>query len=266
MATKAVSKRTPTKTPTRKRKPRSDSKHDYALAQQWYVEGKPDDEEEPDGNRSWLTMRVIAEELDIPYQRIKERAASERWTELKATYQRQAAIDRQRRRMEQMGKNSIEFDDQSFNIAKMGQFTIGARLAEITKMIQATKDRRDDVTARLRAGEHVAKEEMWFIVRSSELIELARAAETFQTIGRKALGTDIERISIEANVEVEHAMSVAAELERDDPDRLAAFMSALERAGLLEKFELLSGGDDEDDDEPDDIEDAVIVEDEDEPA
>lgn len=232
-------KKAPTKTVVPRpagRKQRT-TKHNYVQAQQWFVEGKPKDDDEPDGDRDWLNLREISEATNIPYARIRERAAHERWTELRAQYQKQAAASRREKRIRQLSEHSVEFDNQAHNLAKIGMQLVGARLGEIVKETNIRKIIREEAEERLRNGEAVDRKELWSAIRSAEMIELARAAETWQNIGRKALGTDVQQVHVDVQGAVETTISVANELERDDPDRLAAFLAAADRAGLWEQLE-----------------------------
>ena len=68
---------------------------------------------------------------------------------------------------------------------------------------------------------------------------LSKAALQFQEVGQKALGTDVQRVDIHhdinADIDVDvQVTSISAELSRDDPERLAAFLQAAKRAGLLD--------------------------------
>lgn len=234
-------------------------KYDWEKALRYFVEGMPVDEDEPDGDRDWPNLRQLAEALGIPYQRVRERASQERWTEQKQAYQVASAQERQRQRMKTMGNKAIEFDDRSLSISEMGLQLIGTRMTEIARMVNARKQSRDAAVERLGQGGAVDRQELWTEVRADEMMSLARAAQTLQEIGMKALGTDIERHVIDANVNVEGGttINVTAELDRDDPDRLAALFAAADRTGLLDVLLELEGPDEEDDDE---VVDGEIVE------
>lgn len=278
MATPSTAKKTATrKTATRKtaakktaskaavpgkRKPGAPRKYNYELARQYFVEGMPVDEAEPDGDRDWPNLKVLSDRTKIPYERIRGVAASERWTMQKHNHQAQAAQDRQQKRMQQMGKESIEFDIRSLDISKMGLQLIGVRLGEIAQMVKAHKALRDDAMTRLQNGEPVNRQELWSQVRADEMERLAKAAATLQEIGRRALGTDVTQVQVQGEVSVQHALNVAAELERDDPDRLAAFMAAAERAHIWEQLELAGPSKDvsTDPDDDDGVVEAELVE------
>lgn len=232
-------------------------KYDYDTARIFFVEGYPVDPDDPDSDREWLNLRELSDRQEIPYQRLRERASAERWTEQRKAWQRDKAADRQKRRMEKLGKQSIEFDESSLGLAKMGLQLVGVRMNEIAQMVKATADQRADAMNRLANGQPVDRQELWSQVRAEELERLAKAASTLQDIGRKALGTDVQNIDVNAHIVQEQVVSVAMELERDDPDRLAAFMAAVERAGLWDQLELEGN---EDLPEDDDIVEADVVE------
>lgn len=237
-----------TKTPAKRGRK---TKYDYEKAKEYFVEGWPVDPDDEDSDRDWLNLRQVSERMEIPYERIRERSASERWTDLRRTYQTSAARDRQKRRIEQLGRKSIEFDDRSLRIAESGLKLIGHRMNEIAELVQAGRARRDEAVERFKEGEHVERMELWTQVRSTEMVELARAAEVLQSIGRRALGTDVEHVQVDATVNGEVAISVAAELERDDPDRLASFVAAVQRADLAEILAVQQVEQDTDEDEDD---------------
>lgn len=248
-------KKEPAKPPAKKRGARP--KYNYELAQRYFVEGMPTDPDDPDGDRDWPNLRVISERTDIPYERIREASAKDRWTDLKRASQQASAVERQKARMEKMGKQSIEFDERGLDIAKLGMQLIGVRMGEIAKLVGLNKELRKDAEERYARGESVERSELWSVVRADEMERLAKAAATLQDIGRKALGTDIERIEIDSTVTAEIAISVSAELERDDPDRLAAFFAAADRAGLMDQLAAIESHTTDTDD---DVVDGELVE------
>jgi hypothetical protein len=261
-AKKTATKKTAASNAPAKRRTGRPTKYNYELARQYFVEGMPVDDAEPDGDRDWPNLRVLSDRTKIPYERIRQHAASERWTMQKHNHQAQVAQDRQQKRMAQMGKESIEFDTRSLDISKMGLQLIGVRMGEIAQMVKVHKDAREDALQRLQAGEPVARQELWSQIRADEMERLAKAAAVLQDIGRKALGTDVTQVQVQGDVSVQHAINVAAELERDDPDRLAAFMAAAERAHIWEQLELAGPPKDTftDPDDDDGVVEAELVE------
>lgn len=253
-------KKAATKTKTADKTPKKRSgppaKYNWEQAQQWFVEGIPLDPDEPDGDRDWPNLRVLSEKTGIPYVRVREKSAAERWQDLKSGYQMRAAKDRQQKRMAFLGTQAVEFDNRSLDLAKVGMQLVGVRMGEIVKEVNIRKAIREVAEQNLKDGLPVDRKELWSAVNSSELERLAKAAQVWQEIGRKALGTDIEHVQIDASVAVDATLSVAAELERDDPDRLAAFIAAMDRAGLGEQLQIMAR-EDEDDEE---VVDAELVE------
>lgn len=235
-------------------------KYDYVLLRQQFVEGYPLDATKPDGDRDWPNLRELSERTNVPYERVRERSAKERWLDLRSAHQQKMVRDRQAKRSEFLGKESVEFDNRNLDLSKLGLRLIGTRMAEIAREVQTKDAVRKRAEEDLRSGLPVDWKDLKTAVNSRELETLGKAAQMWQEIGMKALGTDVERHSIEANinqnVNVEATISVAAELERDDPDRLAAFMAAAERAGIWEQLELTAGpeGSGHDEDEHDDTE------------
>jgi hypothetical protein len=230
-------------------------------AQQIFVEGMPTDPDEPEGDRDWPNMRVVAERTNIPYERIRERSSKERWPLLKQEHQRKIAKERQDKRISMLSSQAIEFDDTGLKMAKLGMRLIGVRMGEIAKEVKIRQALREDAERRLELGQAVDRKELWSAVRADELERLAKAAQTWQDIGRRSLGTDITQVQVDVTGTVETTISVAAELERDDPDRLAAFFAAAERAGIYEQMAELEAPDQQQEDDDDTV-DAELVEEE----
>lgn len=251
---KSAKKQTPAKTPAKvpaKRGARK--KYDYELLRQQFVEGFPVDATKPEGDRDWPNLRELAERTNVPYERIRECSAKERWLDLRSAHQQKVIRERQSKRVEFLGKESVEFDNRNLDLAKLGLRLIGTRMTEIAREVQTKAAIKEQAERDLKDGLPIDWKDLKTAVNSRELETLGKAAQMWQEIGMKALGTDIEKHSIEANinsqVSVEATISVASELERDDPDRLAAFMAAAERAGIWQQLEL-EAGDYEDDGDP----------------
>jgi hypothetical protein len=264
-ARKTRTTKAPSKTPATRKGGRA-AKYDYERLRMMFVEGFPKDPDEPEGDRDWPNLRELSERTNVPYERIRERSARERWIELRQVHQTEIAKSRRKKRVEKLANAAVEFDDKNLDLSKMGIRIVGTRMAEIVREINARAERRKIAEQRLAAGLPVEKFDLYSAIRSSELTDLAKAADIFQNIGMRALGTDVERhaIDITGDVTVEHAVSISAELERDDPDRLAAFMAAAHRAGIFEQLELEAGGLEDpevegDGDEDGDIVDAEVV-------
>jgi hypothetical protein len=243
-------------------------KYDYDGLRTAFVEGFPENPDDPEGSRDWPNLRELSERTNVPYERIRERSAKERWVELRHAHQMEIAKQRRKKRVETLSTKAVEFDDRNLGIAELGLKLIGQRFTEIAKEVQLKAERRAKAEEMLRQGLPVDRYDLYSAIRSTEMNELARAADVLQNMGMKALGTDVERhsIDISGDVTVDHSISVSQELERDDPDRLAAFMAAAQRSGVFQQLAELTapvveGDEDETEEEGDDnVVEAEVVE------
>ena len=238
------------RTPNRRggRKP----KYDWDLIQQTFVEGVPTNPAEPDGEREWLNLRELSERMNVPYDRVREHSSKYRWSDLRLTYQAQIAQQRQRLRAKRIAKDASDFDDRSHTVGKVGMQLVGVRLSEIAQEVKDREQIRKDALRRRASGQAVDKEDLYSAVYARELSELAKAAQVFQEIGQRALGTAVERHEIsgpEGGPILSASISVTQELERDDPDRLAAFLSVAQRTGVWAQLAEVTEDVDDDDDE-----------------
>lgn len=187
--------------------------------------------------REYLNLKETAERFGVPYQRVKERSARYRWTEQRHAARTKLMQEQQKQRIQRLAKDAIDFDEDALKIAKIGMALTTTRLGEIADQVRSGKARRDEALERLKNGDAVEKHELYSAIYHAELESLARAAGTFQEIGRRALGTDIDKHEISGPgggpLEIGDAVSVASEMLRDDPTRLAAIVSALERTKAL---------------------------------
>lgn len=231
-----------------------------------FVEGIPNGESEDD--RSFPTMKALSERHGMAYQTIRERAAAERWSEKKDSFQAQVVMERQKQHAKKLAKNAAEFDEKSFKIGDVGVNLITMRLVEIAQEAQAKKPVRERAIQNLAAGIPIDEKDLRSAIWSREIEGLANAAERFQNIGMRALGTDVQRHSIVGDINVEGALAptinVGAEIMRDDPERVAALIKSFGDAGLLspEIVEAIGNSAFEEPDDDEDIVDAEIVEDE----
>jgi hypothetical protein len=214
------------------------SKYDWEQARIIYIEGiaEKDDKKKKMGlERSYPTLAEVGELLGIPAVQVRQRASKERWTDLRNQAQIQATMKRQAERSKALAGEVVDFDERALGVAKVGIGLITSRLAEIAKEVGPAQERRKAALELKAQGIKVEREDLYSAVNYRELDGLARAAQTFQDIGRKALGTDIERHEITGadGGPIEQIVSVSDELLRDDAERLTAFLSAASRAGLL---------------------------------
>lgn len=207
-------------------RPRRATKYDWESVRAAYVEGVG----EPD-HTTWPTLKEVAEKFDIPYVRVREQSASGRWAEQKQVYITQIEAERQKERSKQLAKDAVQFDASALDVAKLGMSMVHARLKEIAEQVAFV----DDLKEKIRNGEvkDVKVEDVFTRIKSSELDYLGKSALSFQQLGQRALGTDTVKADISVTGDIGHTISVTQELMRDDPDRLAGFLRAAERSGVL---------------------------------
>ena len=181
------------------------------------------------------------------------------------------AIERQKKRIAKLGKESIEFDGKALNAAKLGITLAMTRMQEIGHEVQARNAKRQRALTLQAQGMHVPKEDFYSAIRTNQLTELAQTIKTFQEVGMKSLGTNIEKLQVDAHMEAENSISVNEELARDDPGRLAGVLAVMGRVPeYAQMFKELGAGPDEfidgeliaeDADDPGDDDDAESVSD-----
>lgn len=265
----AVEKKPPIKrrkNPPKKRDARG-YKYDWEAVKAAFVEGFKDPNN-PD-ERLFVNLKDLSERMDVPIQSIRERSADERWYDQRQVYQMKLVKTRQAKRIAELSKESVDFDAKSLNVAKLGIAVITARMSEIARDVQDQSRKREETLKLAAAGFIIDPKDLDTVVDARELDTISRAAIQFQQLGQKAMGTDIQKIDInheiqgQIDIDVE-VTSVAAELGRDDPERLAAFLQAAKRAGLLDTV-IRAQDDDgnqlaiESSDEEDDVIEAEIV-------
>ncbi|QGJ92893.1 hypothetical protein PBI_CHIDIEBERE_1 [Gordonia phage Chidiebere] len=255
----------PTRVPKRVDRKTGVVKYDWEPVKRDFVEGIPTPGSENDDDRVWPNLRELAEQHEIPYVRVRKRAANERWTVQRQQAQTQAAQERVKKRARRIETNALEFDDRSFNVAKLGMGMVTARLAEIGQEMNAKKSIREQAIQDLQQGLPINKTDLYSAIRYGELDALANAATKFQELGHKALGTDSINVNVTGGGDTNVAIvSVTNELARDDDERLGEVFSAMAESGLLPKevVEQLALEDHEPNSIPGDIVDADVVEEE----
>lgn len=226
----------PRQNPPKKRDTRG-YKYDWEMAKTAFVEGLKDPNN-PD-ERIFLNLRELSERLNYPVQMMRERSADERWYDQRQVYQMKLVKTRQTKRIAELAKESVDFDSKSLNVAKLGIAVITARMSEIARDVQEQSRKREEALKLAAAGFVIDPKDLDTVVDARELDTISRAAIQFQQLGQKAMGTDVQKIdmnqTIQAQIDVDvEVTSVSAELSRDDPERLAAFLAAAKRAGLLD--------------------------------
>lgn len=231
--------------------------YDWTDIRREYIEGIP--VAGSPNEREWLTLKELAERHDIPYPRVRKRSSAERWPEHKQAAEYQATMERAKIRAKQIANNSLDFDDKAFGIAKTGMALIHARMAELTQDMAAHKNTRARALADKENGIPIKDKDLHAAVRYSEIEGLASAASKFQEIGMKALGTDVQRVDLtgELTSAQEITINVNSEVRRDDPERLAEMLTAMNQAGVLSDdiMHAINGPDDDDE-----VIDAEVVE------
>jgi len=189
--------------------------------------------------REFVNLAEMSEREGVPVQRIRERAADERWYEQRENYQLRMVKARQAKRVLELAGESVDFDSKSLDLAKLGIGMVTARMAEIAREVQESQRRREEALKLQAAGFDANPKDLKTVISARELDMLSKAALQFQEVGQKALGTDVTRMEITQDIHTDidvdvQVTSISAELSRDDPERLAAFLQAAKRAGLLD--------------------------------
>lgn len=214
--------------------------YDWPFLKRMFIEGIPEDPDKPDGKREWLNLRELSERFGVSYQQVRDHSADERWRDIKTEYQAKVMKKRQAQRASRMFEVGTEFDDLALDVGQRGMQLVQFRLTEMIRDGALRDQRRRQI---MDAGGDVADmedalKELRSAVSADQLEKLAKAAAMFQEVGMKAIGTDITQIQVSGpgGDPIQHAVSVAAELERDDPNRLAGFMSAALRTGFMQEM------------------------------
>lgn len=236
-------------------------RHDWEAIRTAYIEGF-----DPDGTGQSVifgTLAEVAERFNVTPERVREMSARERWPTRRNAHQLKMATEARTARLRALSSQSVEFDERTLTVAKIGMGMVTARLTEVAEELKESKDRRAKAMAKRERGEPVERHELYSAVNYREMEGLAKAAVTFQDIGRRALGTDIDRLEITGAdggaIQMEGDFSIREELGRDDPERLAQILMAAHRAGITQALSRASG---EPVDDDDDIMDAELVDDE----
>ncbi len=206
----------------RRRKDAAGYKYDWGEIRTAFVEGVELDDS---GERTFMNLKELAAHMGVPVQRLRQRSSDESWYDLRQQYQLKAAKARQTKRILELSRESVDFDAKSLDLAKEGMALVTARVAEIARDVREYEI--------LRSADAVG--DVATVIDARELDTLARAAGQWQSLGQKAMGTDVQRLEVQQSIDVDmEVTSISAELSRDDPERLAAFLQAAKRAGLLD--------------------------------
>lgn len=209
------------------------AKYDWDTAQQLFVDGVSQGEDAPP---QYLNLRELAEQMGIPYQQVRERAARHRWTSLRQKAILEMAQAKRRKRAERLATEGSKMDDTSLDVAKMGMTLIRLRMGEIAEHVKAKQEQRKRSLDLLKDGNPVEWTELYSAINYKEMQGLAIAATTLHDLGQKALGTDAININVKGGVDVgvtgEVTVSVVDEMTRPDPERIAVILGILSRVNL----------------------------------
>lgn len=235
---------------------------DWTTIRSEYVEGILKDDAKDEFDRWWPTYEDLAKRHGTAITTIQGRGSKERWRNLKDQQAVEYTKARQRKRADKIANAAIQFDDNALKVGEMGVALIMSRLGEVATEMRMRKDTRAEAVERLARGEDVKVKDLRSAVYHQEMLSLANAAEKFQQIGLRALGTlegntTINQLNVDAST---NTMNVAQELIRDDKERAGALVAAFAEIGALPAgfIEALGTVDRK---EREDLVDAEIVED-----
>jgi hypothetical protein len=193
------------------------------------------------GDITYPNLRQLADYTGSKYETIRAYSSRHRWPEKKQAHQLQLARERQKRQAAMRAKEATDFDQAALDAAKLGIAMLSNRLAEIARDSADWEDRKEDLKARIEAGLQVDKKELYPPVYHKEMLDIASALSTFQQVGMRALGTDVNRVEVSGpdGGPVESTVSVVQEMRRDDVDRLSSLVEAIMESGLMSKEEVL---------------------------
>lgn len=197
-------------------------RYDWPSVKMVFVEGSVDD----DGERRWLNLREVAELFDVPYVRVREHSAKEGWTDERSAYVANIERVRQDRRVDQLAKDAVDFDKRALQMARTGMQLVGARLAEIGMAV---------AEAQKRTAEGQPATSPLPVVDAREVATLIGAAGEAYSLAGRALGdipTTRHEITGPGGAPIRTGFDIREEMTKDDPDRLAKFLMAAQRAGL----------------------------------
>lgn len=155
-----------------------------------------------------------------------------------------------RARAKQRRSVATAFDRNVLSVAQFGVSLSARRMGEMLKSAQAREETAEWARNEVRAGRSVDPAILKATMvdfDSSELVDIASAAEKFEKLGRQVLGP-VEFDAFESMLDDEaqiEASTPSTVMARPDPKRMSDIIDALRNTGLLEHFvpELASGSD-----------------------
>lgn len=235
---------------------------DWTRIRNEYVEGVLRDNAKDEFDRTFPTYEQLSQRHGASLSAIRARGSRERWKNLKNQYAIELAQSRQKKRANKLANAAVQFDDNTLKVGELGVTLVMSRLAEVAKEMQMRSRLREQALDRLDKGEQVDPKELRSAVYHQEMLSLANAAEKFQSIGMRALGTSSEvnnNVNIQVgDTNVGNTVNVSQELIRDDKERAGALVSAFVEAGVVGRsfIEAISIRDEQD---KQDIIDAEVV-------
>jgi hypothetical protein len=194
--------------------------YDWPSIKKRYVEGLLNREK---GVTEWPTLEEVAQHFDLPSARIREKSAMEGWVEQRRGWQAQAEAVRRQNRANAMSQAAVALDGRALDAAKTGLQLCIARLAEIGQQAQANRA-ASNATGAAASG-----------IDAQEQTRLAQAVDLWHKIGLRAVG-DPETHRVEITGVNGQPIEIAAELKRDDPNRITGVLAVLSQAGLGDLF------------------------------
>lgn len=211
--------------------------YNWTMIRNDYVEGVLRDNPRDEFDRVFPTYEQLAQKYGVALSTVRARGSRERWKNLKNQYAIDLAQSRQKKRANKLANAAVQFDDNTLKVGELGVTLVMSRLAEVAKEMQVRNKLREDALNRMDAGEHVDAKELRSAVYHQEMLALANAAEKFQSIGMRALGTSSEvnnNVNIQVgDTNVGNTVNVSQELIRDDKERASALVSAFVEAGVV---------------------------------
>lgn len=210
------------------RKPRK-TKHDWVTIREFFITNPDED----------LTLADVARMHGVKEQLVYRRSKDENWKWLRLQYWTQVLKEKRHRRQMKNAEQSDEFDDKALDVAKMGMSLTQLRMGQIAKYFAAKQEDFNNAIEKLKLGYPTQRDEFFSAINYKEMRELAQAALMFQELGHKALGTSVDPLELGEMPDgaiggpIEQIVSIGDELTRNDPDRIAAMMEALDDAGIL---------------------------------
>lgn len=224
---------------------RRPSKYPYEDAKQLYVEGIVNDE----GERRYPTYADVAELLQIPQNRLRERGAKYNWTDARAAWQAQLERARMAKKAQDVAKERDGVDEHALKVSKLGANMVMARLGEMAQELQRrnrAKKAYDELIEAAKAEDRMADAmeladtgfDPWapHPVDVRELQALAATMTAWHSLQLKALGQpDVATVRHEVSGPDGgpiQQQTVSEVLVRDDRSRLVSLLVAVQRAEL----------------------------------